>query len=55
MKKKISLLGEYTIPFQYNGIDKDVLVVIKAKTIAGQDKKEEVAVEDDAAPSTVSE
>lgn len=32
MKKKIALVGEYTIPFQYNGVERDVTIVVKANT-----------------------
>ena len=29
MKKKITQVGEYTIPFEYNGLEKDLHIVVK--------------------------
>lgn len=55
MKKKISLVGEYTIPFQYNGIDKDVLIVVKANAAPEQGKKKEVVAEVETTEEVVSE
>ena len=46
MKKKISLLGEYTIPFQYNGIEKDVLIIVKSKGNEVVTDKKEVIISD---------
>jgi ribosomal protein L9 len=33
MKKKITQTGEYTIPFQYNNIEKDMQIIIKAEDL----------------------
>lgn len=44
MKKKITQVGEYTIPFQYNTIEKDMLIVVKAED-AKATKKEEIVEE----------
>ena len=44
MKKKITQLGEYTIPFQYNTVEKDMLIVVKAEDTKAA-KKEEAAEE----------
>jgi hypothetical protein len=43
MKKKITQTGEYTIPFQYNNIEKDMTIIVKNEDIKA--KKEEVAEE----------
>lgn len=31
MKKKILSLGEYTVPFQYGTVDKDIRIIVKAE------------------------
>ena len=46
MKKKIASLGEYTIPFEYNGIEKDVLIIVKPLAAAAVADKKEVVVAD---------
>lgn len=46
MKKKIIALGEYTIGFSYNNVEKDLRVVVKAdnsKADTTEEQKEEVA------------
>ncbi len=43
-KKKISLLGDYTVPFVYRDLEKDLSVTIKAET-ATHTKKEQVTEE----------
>ena len=40
MKKKITQVGEYTIPFEYNGLEKDLHIVVK-----GEHATEEQTVE----------
>jgi hypothetical protein len=39
MKKKITQTGEYTIPFQYNNIEKDMHIIVKHED--NKAKKEE--------------
>jgi hypothetical protein len=43
MKKKITQVGEYTIPFQYNNIEKDMHIVVKSEET--KSKKEETTEE----------
>ena len=38
MKKKITQIGEYTIPFQYGTVDKDIHIVIKAEKTSKKDE-----------------
>jgi hypothetical protein len=33
MKKKITQIGEYTIPFQYNNIEKDMHIIVKGEEV----------------------
>ncbi len=47
MKKKISTVGEYTIPFSYNGMEKDLLVSVKAETTPAKELKDETKVEEE--------
>lgn len=44
MKKKILTVGEYTVPFQYGTVDKDITVVVKAEK--AKDAKEEAKTEE---------
>jgi len=44
MKKKITQIGEYTIPFQYNNIEKDMHIIVKGEEIKA--KKSENAEEE---------
>ena len=46
MKKKIAAVGDYTIPFQYNGVEKDLSLSIKAKTEEVKGKKDEAKTEE---------
>ena len=46
MKKKIAAVGDYTIPFQYNGVEKDLSISVKAEVAAAKGKKEEVKTEE---------
>ena len=41
MKKKITQLWEYTIPFQYNTVEKDMTIIVKAEDNKAN-KKEEI-------------
>jgi ribosomal protein L9 len=43
MKKKITQTGEYIIPFEYNGMEKDINITIKKESENAQ-AKEETAV-----------
>ena len=33
MKKKITQIGEYTIPFQYNNMEKDMHIIVKGEEV----------------------
>lgn len=47
MKKKIAAVGEYIVPFHYNGIEKDVTITVKAEvTPPVKSKKETEVVEE---------
>jgi ribosomal protein L9 len=44
MKKKITQTGEYNIPFQYNTIEKDMQIIIKAEDAKKSKEETEEAV-----------
>lgn len=43
MKKKITQVGEYTIPFEYNGLEKDLHIVVKWEQVIDTDQAEATA------------
>lgn len=47
MKKKISAVGEYVIPFQYGDIERDLSVVVKALSSKKTEAKKDEAVAED--------
>lgn len=44
MKKKIAAVGEYIIPFAYNGVEKDLTIVVKANNAPETTAKKEEAL-----------